>query len=80
MRSALTAALSGKLDEKVPAENGVKNDPYSFPCLSGTREQVFEDPNAAFERLSLENARLLAGSAPNAVLLPNGSLAVGHPP
>ena len=60
-------------------EDVIKADPFSFPCLSGPSEQGAEDPAEAFEKLRLSDARLLAGSAPTAVLLPDGSLAVSMP-
>lgn len=76
MRSALTAALSGKLNDRIQPDEAQKNDAFSFPCLSGPEKPDGRDDAAAFERLSLADAALLAGSAPNAVHLADGSLAV----
>ena len=79
-RSALTAALSSKPGE-IPASNELaKEDTFSFPCLSpraGTNREAADDEIAdGFEKLKLSDARLLAGSASQAITLPDGSLAV----
>lgn len=76
MRSALTAALSGKPEERAPAEGAAKTDTSSFPCLDGTGVNNDSDVLPAFERLNISEARLLPGSAPNAVLLSDGTPAV----
>ena len=79
-RSALTAALSSKPGEVSVSEGAIKNDSFSFPCLSPTAKSGIDGAednlDASFERLKLSEARLLAGSASQSFTLPNGSLAV----
>ena len=79
-RSALTAALSSKPGEIPSGGEAIKDDTFSFPCLSPTAKanqaKVDDDLESGFERLKLSDARLLAGSASQSFTLPNGSLAV----
>ena len=79
-RSALTAALSSKPGELPSGNEAIKDDTFSFPCLSPTskanRGDVDEELESGFDRLKLSDARLLAGSASQSFTLPNGSLAV----
>lgn len=79
--SALTAALSGKQSDATPsvAEEAAKHtDSFSFPCLDRNGKQSISGlDNVAqeLERSSLKDHGI-AGSAPTAVVLPNGSVAV----
>ena len=82
-RSALTAALAGD----APADDGAAAAPFrldasSFPCLAARDGAAPADAGgdavadlAGFERLTLRGVAL-AGSAPTAALLADGSAAV----
>ena len=79
--SALTAALSGKQSESVPvaSDDAAKHtDSFSFPCLDRNGKQTtygVDDVTAELGKSSLKG-QSIAGSAPTAVVLPNGSIAV----
>ena len=80
--SALTAALSGKQRTESPPEaahtdTANKSDSFSFPCLDRIRASTgaVDDVTHELEKSSLKG-QTIAGSAPTAVLLPNGSIAV----
>lgn len=75
-KSALTAALSGKPEPSAPAvpKSGY-SDGFSFPCLSNRTEAAADESSDRFDELAV-HSKLLAGSAPVAVHLANGSLAV----
>ena len=79
--SALTAALSGKQTDATPSisEDAAKHtDSFSFPCLDRNGKQPtsgLDDVTQELERSSLKGHGI-AGSAPTAVVLPNGSVAV----
>lgn len=82
--SALTAALSGKRTEATrPAgaddDNARHTDSFSFPCLdrSGAGANEVDDVTRELGKASLKG-QTIAGSAPTAVLLPNGSIAVSR--
>lgn len=80
-RSALTAALAGA--GPADASRPLKLDPAAFPCLaSGAAPadaggDAVADLAAGFDRASL-GASVLAGSAPTATLLADGSAAVSE--
>lgn len=79
--SALTAALSGKQSESVSAtsDDAAKHtESFSFPCLDRNGKQTaygLDDVTAELGKSSLKD-QVIAGSAPTAVVLPNGSIAV----
>ena len=79
--SALTAALSGRHSESVPSvsEDAAKHsESFSFPCLDRNNKQTangLDDITQELSRSSLKS-HSIAGSAPTAVVLPNGSIAV----
>lgn len=79
--SALTAALSGRQSESVPSvsDDAAKHaDSFSFPCLDRNGTQTaygLDDVTQELGRSSLKG-QSIAGSAPTAVILPNGSIAV----
>ena len=79
-KSALTAALAGPPGEAgIPDGSPIRLDAASFPCLAAAEAGAGEDTVGAlvtgFERVGLRGDQL-AGSAPTATLLPDGSLAV----
>lgn len=79
--SALTAALSGKHSEATPSaidESAKHTDSFSFPCLDRNGNESssgVDDVTSELGRASLKG-QSIAGSAPTAVVLPNGSVAV----
>ena len=77
--SALTAALSGKRSEAVtPADDSARHtDSFSFPCLDHGDANNIDDITRELGKASLKS-QSIAGSAPTAVLLPNGSIAVSR--
>lgn len=77
--SALTAALSGKRSEAVgPADDSARRtDSFSFPCLDHGDANNIDDITRELGKASLKG-QSIAGSAPTAVLLPNGSIAVSR--
>ena len=79
--SALTAALSGKQNESVPAasDDAAKHtESFSFPCLDRNGKQTAYGLDDVAEELGKSSLKgqSIAGSAPTAVVLPNGSIAV----
>lgn len=83
--SALTAALSGKQSDSVPpvSEDTAKHsESFSFPCLDRNNKHTangLDDITQELSRASLKS-QSIAGSAPTAVVLPNGSIAVSLSP
>ena len=79
--SALTAALSGKQSDATPSiidETAKHTDSFSFPCLDRNGKQStsgIDDITSELAKASLKG-QAIAGSAPTAVILPNGSIAV----
>ena len=79
--SALTAALSGKHTEATPSvtdDSAKHTDSFSFPCLDRNGKEStsgIDDVTNELGRASLKG-QSIAGSAPTAVILPNGSVAV----
>ncbi len=79
--SALTAALSGKQRDATPSvsdDTAKHTDSFSFPCLDRNGKQSnngVDDITHELEKASLKG-QVIAGSAPTAVVLPNGSIAV----
>lgn len=79
--SALTAALSGRQSDSAPTvSDGVAkhSESFSFPCLDRHDKQNAQSLDEVTEELgkSSLNGQSIAGSAPTAVVLPNGSIAV----
>ena len=79
--SALTAALSGKQSDAVPGasdEAAKHTESFSFPCLVRSRKQTAYGLDDVAEELGKSSLKgqSIAGSAPTAVVLPNGSIAV----
>ena len=73
-RSALTAALSNKPGDVLPSgEELSAADAFSFPCLGDNKS---EEPAELLEKLNLDDARTLAGSAAVPTTLHDGSIAV----
>lgn len=79
--SALTAALSGKQSDATPSitDDAAKHtESFSFPCLDrngkGSTSEI-DDVTHELGKASLKG-QAIAGSAPTAVILPNGSVAV----
>jgi hypothetical protein len=80
-KSALSVALS-KPGDAPPADDkkkDVMSDTFSFPCLTPPGAETDSALDDEFENMKLSDSQL-AGSISNAVLLPNGSLAVSPPP
>ena len=81
IKSALTAALSGKGSSKPPSDKKTSStDAFSFPCLgaaSGANKEA--ELASQFDKLNVRS-QSIAGSAPTAVLLRNGSVAVSKVP
>jgi len=86
-RSALTAALAGGEDAPPSAASRVLLDPVAFPCLAGTEvssatstasgaSDIVGELASGFERVKLRGNDAVAGSAPTAHVLPDGSAAV----
>ncbi|KAL3140541.1 hypothetical protein ABBQ32_005121 [Trebouxia sp. C0010 RCD-2024] len=81
--SALTAALSGKQSDSVPpvSEDTAKHsESFSFPCLDRNNKHTangLDDITQELSRASLKS-QSIAGSAPTAVVLPNGSIAADY--
>lgn len=81
--SALTAALSGKQSDATPSiidETAKHTDSFSFPCLDRNGKQStsgIDDITSELAKASLKG-QAIAGSAPTAVILPNGSIAADY--
>ena len=80
--SALTAALAGKEPTELAPPARLRLDPKAFPCLAGVAGGVpalvgdgLGELISGYEKLDLRGDKL-AGSAPTAGLLSDGSAAV----
>ena len=79
--SALTAALSGKRSDatsSVVDDFAKHTDSFSFPCLDRKGKEStsgVDDVTHELEKASLKG-QTIAGSAPTAVILSDGSVAV----
>ncbi len=74
-KSALSAALRSKTPAADELPRQSKSDAFSFPCLGGGDNDTVSELAKNFQSgVNLRGS--LAGSAPTATLLSNGSVAV----
>lgn len=79
--SALTAALSGRQSDSAPSVSddvAKHSESFSFPCLDRNAKQTAQGLDEVTKELGKSSLKgqSIAGSAPTAVVLPNGSIAV----
>jgi hypothetical protein len=74
-KSALSAALRGNAPAAEEAPRQPKSDTFSFPCLGGAENDTVSELASNFQA-GVNMRGSLAGSAPTATLLSDGSVAV----